>query len=137
MSENTSTGEVSPAENTTTGAVSAAPKKPQSKIVRWFSIVVGLILMASGLLKVYHVFVPELPACTSASADTSIHNIFKQKNVELTSLTNIKSITDTSSEKTCQADFLTPAETGTIYYQISKEDGSTQLRITKVDTHPR
>ena len=70
-------------------------------------------------------------------SNTLLPVVKKQKNVELTSLTNIKSITDTSSEKTCQADFLTPAETGTIHYQISKQDGSTQLRITKVDTHPR
>jgi hypothetical protein len=90
-----------------------------------------------GLLQIYNAFSPSLPACKSSSAKTTIGDIFKEKNLELTSLTNEKTLTDTSSEITCQVDFMTPAEAGTLFYRIYWQDKAAQIRITKVDTHPR
>ena len=116
---------------------SAKSTPGQTKLVNWLYVVGGVIALLLGVLKIYNVFVPELPDCTSSSVKTSLGDIFKKKNLELTSLTNQKSLTDTSSEKTCQADFMTAAEAGTLFYRIYWEDKSAQILITKVDTHPR
>lgn len=115
------------------------PEKPKTlgKVGRILSLVVGLILMATGLLQVYHVFYPALPGCASNDADLGLRNIFKQKNVELTSISDKKTLTDTSSEETCQASFVTPSEAGTLLYRIYWEGKVAQIQITKVDTHPR
>jgi hypothetical protein len=109
----------------------------QKKIGNWLYAAVGAIALLFGLLKIYNAFFPGLPDCTSSSAKTSLGDIFKEKNVELTSLTNEKTLTDTSSERTCQADFMTPAEAGTLFYRIYWQDKAAQILITKVDTHPR
>ncbi len=116
---------------------SARPRTFQQKLLRWTSMVVGVIFVIVGFVRIYNVFSPGLPSCTSDSAKTSIGEIFKQKNVELSSLTNQKTLTDQSSEKTCQADFLTPAEAGTLFYRIFWQNKSAQVLITKVDTRPR
>ena len=107
------------------------------KISNWLYAFVGLIVACLGLLQIYNAVFPGLPSCTSDTAGRSIRDIFKQKNVQLTSLTDQKTITESSSEETCQANFLTPAETGTLYYRIYWQDKSSQILITKVDTHPR
>jgi hypothetical protein len=116
----------------------AAPAKTfGQKLPRWVSAIVGVIFIVIGLTKLYNVFVPSLPGCAADLTNTIIHNIFKDKNLELTGLSNFKTITDTSTEKTCQADFTTPAEAGTLSYQITWQGSSEQVRITNVDTHPR
>jgi hypothetical protein len=109
----------------------------QMKITNWLYAVVGLIVAGLGLLQIYNAFFPGLPSCTSDTAGRSIRDIFKQKNVQLTGLTDQKTITESSSEETCQANFVTPAEAGTLYYRIYWKDKSAQILITKVDTHPR
>ena len=66
-----------------------------------------------------------------------LRDIFKKKDVELTVLNNMKTVTDTSSEQTCQAHIETPAETGTIAYRITLQGSNFQVRINKVDAAPR
>jgi hypothetical protein len=114
-----------------------APAKQKKVLPRWVTIVAGIAAMIAGGVQIYKAFAPDLPSCTADTTNNAIHDIFKQKNLELTSLTDIKTLTDTSSEKTCTADFLTPAEKGTISYRISWQDRSAQVLITSVDTHPR
>ena len=109
----------------------------QQKLVAWVSSAVGVILLAIGFMRAYDSIFPSLPGCTSDSAKTTLGEIFKEKKLELSSLTNQKVLTDSSSEKTCQADFTTPAEAGTLSYRISWKDKEAQVRITNVDAHPR
>jgi hypothetical protein len=113
------------------------PAKQKKVLPRWVTILAGVVAMFAGGVQIYKAFVPDLPGCTADTTNAAIHDIFKQKNVELSSLTDFKTLTDTSSEKTCQADFLTPAEKGTINYRISWQDRSALVVITSVDTHPR
>ena len=118
--------------------VPAAPAKAaQSKIPRWVSAIVGVVFLFIGLLRLYHVFYPSLPGCDANTTTGLIRKIFKDKNVELTSLNNFKTLTDTSTKKTCQADAATAKETAVILYQVSWEGREVQVLITHVDAHPR
>lgn len=119
-------------------AIPATPAKAaQRKIPRWVSAIVGVVFLFIGLLRLYHVFYPSLPGCDAATTTGLIRKIFKDKNVELTSLTNFKTLTDTSAQKTCQADVETAKETAVILYRISREGRDVQVLITHVDAHPR
>ena len=115
----------------------AASKAFQRKLVNRVSTAVGAIFLVIGLMQIYSAFFGGLPSCASDAAKTGVGSIFKQKNVELTGLTNQKTLTDTRSEETCQADFMTPAEAGTLAYRIYWQGKDPQIIITKVDTHPR
>ena len=115
----------------------AKPQGFQQKLYRWVSIAVGVILLVIGGLRAYEAIFPSLPGCTSQTAKTTIGNIFKDKKVELSSLTNQKTVSDGSAEKTCQAEFTTPAEAGTLAYRIYWQDRDAEVRITNVDAHPR
>lgn len=125
--------------------VSAAPppvpatptKSSPQKLPRWVSAVIGVVFLTIGLSKLYNVFFPSLPGCDADTINGLIHKIFKDKNVELTSLGNFKTITNTSTQKSCQADVMTPKEAGVISYQIRWQESSIQVLITHVDTHAR
>ena len=97
--------------------------------------VIAVAAMVIGVVRLLVFFFPGLPACTSDAARTAIGDIFKGKNVELTAVTNQRTLTDGSSEKTCQADFKTPTEAGTLSYRVYWEGKNAQVQITKVDTH--
>ena len=119
-------------------AASAAPAKAaQRKIPRWLSAIIGLVFLVIGLSRLYNVFYPSLPGCDADPTTGLIRKIFKDKNVDLTSLGNFKTITDTSAQKTCQADVATAKETGVISYQISWQGSNVQVLITHVDTRAR
>ena len=115
----------------------AKPQGFQQKLYRWVSIAVGLILLVIGALRAYEAIFPSLPGCTSQTAQSTIGKIFKDKNVDLSSLTNQKTVSDGSAEKTCQAEFTTPSEAGTLAYRIYWQGKEAEVRITEVDAHPR
>jgi hypothetical protein len=116
----------------------AAPAKAASwKMPRWLSAIVGAVFLVIGLSRLYNVFYPSLPGCGADTTTGLIRKIFKEKNVELTSLGNFKTLTDTSAQKTCQADVVTAKETAVISYQITWQGSNVQVLITHVDAHPR
>ncbi len=113
------------------------PNTSQRKIPRWLSAVIGLVFVIIGLSRLYNVFYPSLPGCDADTTTGVVRKIFKDKNVELTSLTNFKTITDTSSQKTCQADAMTAKETAVISYQVTWQGSDVRVLITHVDAHAR
>jgi hypothetical protein len=113
------------------------PKTFWQKAQQWFLIVCGIIIGLLGLLKLYNAFTPQLPGCAADATATVIRDIFKKKDVELTVLNNMKTVTETSSEQNCQAHIETLAETGTIDYRITLEGSNFQVTITKVDAAQR
>ena len=78
-----------------------------------------------------------LPTCSSNTASDTLKSIFKSKDVEVTSISDFKSVTDTSSEKTCQAHVETPAELADIDYRIYWEGWTTKVMITEVKAKPK
>ncbi len=135
MSDSESAG--APPAAAVPSAAPAPPAKAKPKIPRWLSAVIGVVFLVIGLTRLYNVFYPSLPACDADTATGLIRQIFKEKNVDLTSLTNFKTLTDTSAQKTCQADVLTAKETAVISYQITWQGSKVQVLITHVDAHPR
>src|ERR1035441_4942158 len=118
-------------------ATAEPPKTFWQKAQQWFLIVCGIIIGLLGLLKLYNAFTPQLPGCAADATATVIRDIFKKKDVELTVLNNMKTVTETSSEQNCQAQIETLAETGTIDYRITLEGSNFQVTITKVDAAQR
>ena len=118
-------------------ATAEPPKTFWQKAQRWFLIVCGIIIGLLGLLKLYNAFTPQLPGCAADATAAVIRDIFKKKDVELTVLNNMKTVTETSSEQNCQAQIETLAETGTIDYRITLEGSNFQVTITKVDAAQR
>src|SRR6185503_6883162 len=82
----------------------------KQKLYAWLSVIAGIILFLVGLLRVFVWIFPSLPDCPSDTASQTLRGIFKDKSVELSSLTNLKTVSDGKSEKTCRADFTTPSE---------------------------
>ena len=74
-----------------------------------------------------------LPSCGSDRTTNTLKSIFKGKNVEVSDLTEIKTLTDTYSEKTCQAHVSTPSEQANIDYRIYWDGWSASIIITKVN----
>ena len=97
----------------------------------------GIIIGLHGPLKLYKAFMPQLPGCTTDATATVIRDIFKSKNVELTVLNDLKTVSDTSSAQTFQAHIETAAETGTIFYSITLQGSNFQVLIDKVDAKAR
>jgi hypothetical protein len=114
-----------------------APKSGWQKGSRWILIAAGVIMMLSGGIKLLTYFFPSLPSCSSDTATAVLRNIFKSKNVEVTSLSGLKTVTDTADEKTCEGQIETPAERATIYYRIYWQNRDVTVMITKVDTRPK
>jgi hypothetical protein len=115
----------------------AAPKTFWQRASRWIMGVAGGVLILSGAIKFAGVFFPSLPACDSDTATAVLRNIFKEKNVELTSLTGITTVSSTSSEKTCQGQAETPREHATINYRVYWEGSDVMVRIGTVDARPK
>jgi hypothetical protein len=115
----------------------AAPKTFWQKASRWIMGVAGGVLMLSAAIKYGAVFFPSLPGCDSDTATAVLRNIFKEKNVELTSLTGITTVSSTSSEKTCQGQAETPREHATINYRVYWQGSDVMVRIGTVDARPK
>ena len=142
MSEPTKPAPLAPSAPTNPAPLAPAaaaepPKTFWQKAQRWFMIVAGIIIGLSGLMQLYKAFTPQLPGCAADATATVIRDIFKEKDVELTVLNNMKTVTETSSEQNCQAHIETLAETGTIDYRITLEASNVRVTITKVDAAPR
>ena len=113
------------------------PKTVWQKSSRWIMIAAGIILMLSGAIKLYNSFFPSLPSCTSDTATKILRSIFTDKKVEVVNLTGLKTVTDTSDEKTCEGQIETPTEHATIYYRVYWQDRDVMVMITKVDAKPK
>jgi hypothetical protein len=124
----------------TSTETTAAPEPPKTlwqKASPWTIGVCGVIAAVGGLVQIYKAFSPHLPSCTADSTSTAVHDIFKGKNVQLDVFNDVKTLTDTSSEKTCQAHIETPIEIGTISYRLYWDDKQAKVIITKVDVKRR
>jgi uncharacterized protein YcfL len=97
----------------------------------------GVILMLSGAIKLIGYFFPSLPSCSADTTAAVLRNIFKQKNIEVANLTGLKTVTDTSDEKTCEGQIETTTERATIYYRVYWQDRDVTVMITKVDARPK
>ena len=115
----------------------APPQTAWQKSSRWIMFAAGIILMLSGAIKLFTYFVPSPPSCTSDTTTAVLRNGFKQKDVEVTNLTDLKMVTDTSSEKTCEGQIETAAERATIFYRVYWQDRDVTVMITKVDAKPK
>jgi hypothetical protein len=114
----------------------AAPQTFRQKAIQWFIAACLLISGGLGMVKVYNNFF-SLPTCASDTASDTLKSIFKDKNVEITALSDFKSVTDTSSEKTCQAHVETPDERADIDYRIYWDGWTTKVMITEVKAQPK
>jgi hypothetical protein len=90
-----------------------------------------------GALKAYNFFVPQMPACADSNTADVVRGIFKNKDVALTNLSDMKLDNETGSERNCLAHIETAGETGTIAYRITMQGKEFQVMITKVDAKPR
>jgi len=119
-------------------AATPAPPAPQApkpgfgqKLAQW---VLGIALLITGVLGIMRSFNSYLflPACDSDTASATLKSIFKSKDVELTKVTDFKTVTDASSEKTCQAAIETSDEQATIDYRIFWDGWTAKVMITDV-----
>lgn len=118
-------------------AAAEQPKTFWEKYKRWIFVAVGIIVGANGINKIYQAFTPQLPGCAAQATTDLIREIFKSKDVALTVLNNMTTVSESSSLQSCQAHFETAAETGTISYNITLQGDKFQVLITKVDAHRR
>jgi len=105
------------------------------KFQRWFMIVCAAIVGLLGLLKLYHAFVPQIPGCDASDTTDLIRSIFKQRDIELTTINGVALVSESSSERNCRAHIETSSETATIEYRITLEGSQFKVFITKVDAH--
>jgi hypothetical protein len=116
------------------------PDQPRTfwqKTSRWIITICGVIVLLGGALKIYKALAPGLPECGSDTTKSAIGDIYKERNVTLTSLNDMKTLTDTPTERTCQAHIETAAEAATISYRLFQENGASKVMITKVDATNR
>jgi hypothetical protein len=86
------------------GASPPAPSGPPTtgqKLARWASIAVGIVIGILGLVRLYGAFT--LPSCDSSRMTDTLHSIYKKQNVEIKSISDIKTVNSSSSEITCTA----------------------------------
>jgi hypothetical protein len=114
----------------------AAPKSFAQKAAQWFVGACLIIAGLGGIIKGYtNIFT--LPSCESSTASDTLKSIFKSKDVEVSNISDFKSVTNTSSEKTCQAHVETPDELADIAYRIYWEGWTTKVMITDVQAKPK
>ena len=101
------------------------------KLTQWFVAIALLISGGLGLLKGYQQFT--LPSCTSDRTADTLKGIFKSKDVEVSDISAMTSLTDTYSEKTCTAHVKTTTEEANIEYRIYWDGWSATVMITKVN----
>ncbi len=118
-------------------AAIAAPKTFWERNRRRFLIGVAIIVGLNGINQIYKAFTPQLPGCAADATANVIRDIFKKKNAEHTMLNDMKTVSETSSQQSCQAHVETTAETATIFYDITLQGSNFQLLITKVDAKNR
>ena len=108
----------------------AAPTLGQ-RLTKWIPIAAGLIAALIGAAKLFETF--SLPSCESSRSLGAIKSIFKDKNLPEPTLTDPKSLTSTSSEKTCETAYEIPNEKGTLDYRVFWDGWDAKVMITKVN----
>jgi len=113
-------------------AVTAAAAKPsfQQRLTTWATMAVALIFVVIGAMKVIDDF--SLPTCASDRAEETIKGIYKSRDVTLTKVSDMKTVTDTRSERTCTALIESADATATIDYKIFWQGWSAQVLIETV-----
>jgi hypothetical protein len=107
------------------------PKTLTQKLTQWFVAIALLVSGGLGLLKAFNQFT--LPSCTSDRTSETLKGIFKSKNVEVSDISAMTSLTDTYSEKTCTAHVKATSEEANIAYRIYWDGWSATVMITKVN----
>ena len=118
-------------------AAAEQPKTFWGKYQRWFFIAVAIIVGLNGINKIYQANTPQLPGCAAQATADVIREIFTSKNVALTALNNMTTVSESSTQQSCQAHIETAGETGTIFYTITMQGDKFQVLITKVDARRR
>ena len=79
-----------------------------------------------------------LPNCDQDRATATVHDIFKGKDVPLTVLNDIKSVTSTRQEKTCTAHIESKDETANVDYKVFWDGWTVKVLIQTVrDEKPK
>jgi hypothetical protein len=109
-----------------------APKPKRGQ--RLLQGVVAVALLISGLLGMMRgynsLFV--LPGCAADTTSATLKNIFQSKSVELSKVGDAATVSDSSSERTCEAHIETPDEKAIITYRIYWDGWSPTVMITEV-----
>jgi hypothetical protein len=113
-----------------------APTTINQRIAKWVPLLAGIVVAIIGAAKIVENFT--LPSCESSRSLDTIKSIFKDKNLPEPTLTDAKSVTSTSAEKTCTASYEIPidkgTEKGTLDYKVFWDGWSVKVMITKVNT---
>ena len=118
------------------GAPADATPTFWQKAGKWIIAICGLIGAGIGVLKFVDQFT--LPSCSSDRTTATVRDIFKSKNVELVTLNDFKSVTDTRQEKTCSAHIESKDETANIDYKIFWDGWTVKVLIQAVrDEKPK
>lgn len=118
------------------GTAAAASPTFWQKASKWVYAILGLVGLGIGILKVMDQFT--LPGCSSDRTTTTVRDIFKGKDVELVTLDQIKSVTDTRQEKTCTAHIESKDETANVDYKVFWDGWTVKVLIQTVrDEKPR
>ena len=78
-----------------------------------------------------------LPSCDSRTADETLRNIFKGRNVAINNISGFKSVTTSEAENVCTAQVDAPGEIANITFRIFRKDNQTQVLITDVKSQPK
>ena len=119
----------------TTPPAAPPPKTMTQKISRWVLIVAGIILMLSGIAKLFGPFT--LPACDTSTASDTLQSIFKERKIEVQRIFNLKTVSSSSSENICTGQVEAPGELATINYRIYWQERTVQVMITEVQSKPK
>jgi hypothetical protein len=111
----------------------SAPAAPtlKQRLTKWLPIAAGLVAALIGAVKLIETF--SLPSCESSRSLGAIKTIFKDKDLPEPTLTDAKSLTSTSSEKTCATAYEIPNEKGTLDYRVFWDGWDAKVMITKVN----
>ena len=105
------------------------------KVGRW---AVGIAVVVSGVAGLARLADRvTLPGCEATRTADTLRSIFKDKAVEVTSIGEFKSVTDTYAEKTCQAHVDTPSEVADIDYRVYWDGWDVNVMITQVRSEPK
>jgi hypothetical protein len=111
-----------------------APAKPQSRLMKWLQLTVGVVLLAVIVLVGLARFITrnDLPVCNSQTARDILSNIFQSKKLEVKRYDDIRTTATTDAMISCTA-FMTMMDDhrAEIDYQITFiEDQKVQVQIT-------
>jgi hypothetical protein len=112
-------------------AKSAPPWTINQRIAKWLPICAGIVVAIAGAAKIADNFT--LPSCDSSRSLGAIKSIFEDKKLPEPTLTGVSGISNSSSEKTCQASYEIPNENGTLDYKVFWDGWEPKVMITKVN----